>query len=390
MTENLTKAMGKDRDMTFSLETLMEAAIQKTGLMDWGKEDFKYPLDRLVNFFMEQYGGGDNKLVSFAYTVIEHLSKRLYIQDNFNSHPGIADIPVDRPMFITGLPRTGTTLMHNLMSCDPGWRILPYWELQFPYQRRDIPNFEKYAIHLARQGLKALYSQRPEFLRRHETTATGPEECFNLIRLTFYSIAWANEWYLTGYLKWLLQQEMTVSYRYYRSLLQLLLHRKAAKHLLLKCPAHLFTMDALFNVFPDANVVWMHRNPCSSIASGLSLLAVFHERGSEPDEFIELYMSYFKKSLEKAGNFEKTHKKQVKSISYDALLQNPLEVIRDIYHHFNYPWDNQKESQILAWLAEHPQHKHGVHRYSLEKFGLSRREIETRFSHYFDLYGHLI
>lgn len=171
----------------------------------------------------------------------------------------------------------------------------------------DIADFEQYAINLAEQSLKALYSIRPELIYRHETSAKGPEECFNLIRHTFYSIAWANEWYLTGYLEWFLQQDMTDCYKYYRKLLQLLLHRKSGKHLLLKCPAHLFTLDALFNVFPDANVVWMHRNPCKSIASGLSLLSVFHDIKAGSGDFISLYLLYFKKSLEKAAAMEKKH-----------------------------------------------------------------------------------
>jgi hypothetical protein len=265
-----------------------------------------------------------------------------------------------------------------------------YWELLYPYHRKEVVDFERYAIHLAEQGLKSFYSQRPGFISRHETTATGPEECFNLIRLTFNSIAWANEWHLARYLQWFLQQDMTDSYRYYKKLLQLLLRRKWGKHLLLKCPGHLFTLDALFNVFPDANVVWMHRHPSKSIASGLSLLSVFHDIGTGPDEFIELYLVYFKESLEKAMKIEKSGSKRLKSIGYKQAIGNPGGVIRDIYDYFGYPRDDRQEKHIFNWLAENPQHKHGVHRYRLEDFGLNQGDIENRFPGYFSTYGHLL
>jgi hypothetical protein len=375
-----------------SMEHLMEMACKKTRLYDWGDEvdSFRSPLGRLLEFFSETYPRSEDKQLSFGYTIVDMLSKRLYIRENFKKNPGILDIPVERPLFITGLPRTGTTMIHHLISQDPCWRVLLYWELLYPYHREDIENFESYAIHLTEQGLKALYSLRPEFIYRHETNAVGPEECFNLLRITFYNIAWANEWYLSNYLEWFLKQDMTDSYRYYRKLLQLLLWRKAGDHLLLKCPAHLFNVAAIFNVFPDANVVWMHRNPCKSIASGLSLLSVFHDLRGGPDRFIDLYMDYFKKSLQKAAEIEKSGQSRLKSISYKELIRHPLEVIRDIYHRFGYPWDNSKEQRIIKWLAENPQHKHGAHQYRLEDFGFSETDIHNRFSEYFDEYGKLI
>jgi hypothetical protein len=375
---------------SLSMEHLMQMACQKTNLFDWGDKSFRYPLGKLLEFFDEMYPGDVNKRFSFAYTIADILAKRLYIQDNFKSYPEISVIPVERPLFITGLPRTGTTLIHHLISRDSIWRVLLYWELLYPYQRMDIENFEAYAVNLTEQGLKALYSLRPEFIYRHETKATGPEECFNLLRITFYNIAWPNEWYLTNYLEWFLQQDMADSYRYYKKLLQLLLWRKPGNHLLLKCPAHLFNVDAIFNVFPDANVIWMHRNPCKSIASGLSLLSVFHDLSTGPDEFINLYMEYFKQSLHKAMEIEQSGTSQLRSISYRELIRQPLEMIRDIYHRCGYPWDNSKEKSILKWLADNPQHKHGTHKYSLEDFGFTETDIRNRFSEYFDTYGHLI
>ncbi|MCP5104158.1 MAG: sulfotransferase [bacterium] len=389
MNEEIIKTLSSD----LSAGNLMEMARRKTGLDDWGDEGFREPLEKLLTFFEEKYRGRADKKFSFGYAIIDILTKRLYVQDNFNSYPEIAGIPIERPLFIAGLPRTGTTLIHNLISSNPSWRVLLYWELLFPYNRTDIGvDFEKYAINLTEQGLKALYAKYPEFIKRHETKATGPEECFNLIKNTFESIAWANEWYLDNYLDWFLSRDMTDSYSYYRKLLQLLLWRKPGgpdARLLLKCPAHLFNVDFIFNVFPDAAVLWMHRDPVKSIASGFSLLSLFHKFTRE-DRFIQLYLQYFKKSLQKAMEIEKKGTNRLKSVSYKKLVREPVTVIRDIYQQFGYPWDNSKEEGILKWRAENPQHKHGAHKYSLEGFGLTAADIEKEFSQYYEEYGHLL
>lgn len=378
---------------TFSLtvENIMEMAAQKAKLYDFGDEDFLLPLRKLLDSFNEEYGSDIRKKYSFGYTLADLLSKRLYIRDNFKSYKEIINIPVKRPLFITGLPRTGTTLMHNLLSQNQYWRVLPYWELVFPYYRADMgENFEKHAIRLSEQLIKGLYSQYPDLIRRHETRAEGPEECVHLLRYTFYSNSFAVEWELPGYLKWYIEQDLTDSYRYYRDLLKLLLWRKAGAHLLSKCPAHLLGLKAIFNVFPDANVVWMHRNPCKSIASVISLFSVFRAAPTEYDDFIDLYLDYFKKSLNTVMDVARTYPNQVKSIDYKKLVANPHEVVREIYSSFGYPVDNKQEELISQWLEENPRHKHGVHKYSLEDFGLSDADIKNRFSRYYDEYDNLL
>lgn len=390
MDEKMNGSQKGKGNQDLNIDYFMEMASKKTNLSDWGDVDFKEPLEKLLHYFDEFYPTDKEKRYSFGYTIIDILSKRLYIQDNFKKNGAILNTPIERPLFITGLPRTGTTLIHNLISQDPSWRYLLYYELVYPFMRDDIPNFEAYTINLVEQGLKALYSIRPEFISRHETRATGPEECFNLIKNTFYSIAWANEWYLPGYLEWFLKQDMTAGYAYYKKLLQLLMHRKGGKHLLLKCPAHLFNTDAISKVFPDSNIIWMHRDPCNSIGSGLSLLSVFHDISNGPDRFIDLYMEYFRQSLEKTMEIEQTRPSHIVSISYKKFVKGPVEVIREIYDKFGYTWDDSIETGIKKWLEENPQHKHGAHKYSLETFGLTQADLDKRFSKYYERYGNLL
>ncbi len=376
---------------TLTMENLMERASRKTRLDDFGNENFQFPLGKLLDSFEKNHGSNTDKKFSFAYTLIDILSKRLYIQDNFKSYPEILNIPIDRPLFITGLPRTGTTLIHNLISQGPCWRVLPYWELLYPYFREELKsNYKEHFLRLTEQLLKGLYAKYPALIYRHETTAEGPEECVHLLRNTFYSNSFAAEWELYEYLEWYMEQDLSRSYRYYRKMLQLLLWREHRDHLLLKCPGHLPGVGAILKVFPDANIIWMHRNPCKSIASVLSLYSVFHEGETRFNDFIDLYLDYFKESLHKAINMVKSGNKQIKSISYKKLIKDQVGVCREIYGEFEYPWDSSTEQSIIKWLEKHPQHKHGVHQYSLEEFGLTDTDIQNRFSQYFAEYGHLL
>jgi hypothetical protein len=209
------------------------------------------------------------------------------------------------------------------------------------------------------------------------------------MRHSFCSLYQASEWNLPQYAQWLVNHDMTKSYLYYRKLLKLLLWHKPGNFPVLKCPSHLLNLGAILEVFPDANIVWLHRHPVKTIPSYLNLLSVFW--GNElNDNFIEFIYDYSLRSLEKGMRLEKKVKPaQFLNLSYKELVANPTAVILKIYNYFNYKITAGLESNIREWLKENPRHKHGVHKYSLEKFALSEAEIKERFSRYFDEYGDL-
>lgn len=380
------------KTINLTIENLLEMARKKARLDDFGSNEFHLPLGKLVESFDMQHGNSDgNKTFSFAYILSELLVRRLHIEDNFKTYPEVLDIPVVRPLFITGLPRTGTTLMHNLCSQGLCWRVLKYWELLYPYYIPALGDKSRdYFLRLTKQLIKGLYARYPELISRHETKAEGPEECVHLLRTTFYSNSFAAEWDLHDYLQWYSEQDLTGAYRYYRKLMQLLLWREQGEHLLLKCPAHLFAVDIILKVFPDASVIWMHRDPCKSIASVLSLYSVFREEETRYNEFIDLYLEYFKKSLQNVMRAADSADGQVRSLSYKKLVKDQGGVTREIYEEFGYPYDGGIENKISGWLNRNPQHKHGVHKYGLEDFGLTASGIRNRFSDYYDAYGHLL
>ena len=149
-------------------------------------------------------------------------------------------------------------------------------------------------------------------------------------------------------------------------------------------------VDVILDVFEDGNIVWMHRDPCKSIASGLSLLAAFIPVNSKPGRFFDSYMNYFEKSLKKAMAIDQAGNPRLRSVSYKKAKETPIPVIRELYNHWEYSWEPEVEDHIDRWKTENPQHKHGVHKYSLEQFGLTKEQIHERFAFYYDTYGELL
>lgn len=382
------KENGKITDL--SVDSLKEEACRDVNLFDWGDDDFHRPLDKLIQCFKDKYDS--NTMEYFKNTMLAILRNRLFIQDNFKCHPEILAVPINRPLFIVGLARTGSTMLHRLIAQDLNFRVLQYWEMLYPFIGSHLGlNHEQVSIELAKIRIKETFAEDPNFYHIHETNAVMPEECMLLMRHTFCSMSIVSEWSLPEFAKWFINRDMTESYLYYRKLLQLLMWHKPSNFILLKCPSHLINLNAVLKIFPDANFVWLHRHPDEAIPSFLSLLSVVWGSQMEDPGFIELILKYSIRSVEGGMAVQdKINPKQWLNVGYKRLLKNPLEVIREIYQQFDYKFDERLEEKMSQWLQVNFQHKHGAHNYNLKKFGLNGTGIETSFSRYLGEYDHLL
>lgn len=382
------------KSINLTVDSLKEEACKTARMHEWGDEDFHLPLEQFIQCFKDKYSQDKHQMMYFYFqnAVRSILVNRLYIQDNYRCYPEILRVPLHRPLFIVGLARTGSTLLHRLMSQDLSCRVLLYWEMNHPFIGHNMGlNHEELSIKLAELKIKEIYSRLPDLFHIHEIKATEPEECNILMRHAFGSLYLASEWNLPRYAEWLVNHDMTTSYRYYRKLLQLLLWHKPGNFLVLKCPSHLLNLNAILEVFPDANIVWLHRHPAKTIPSYLNLLSVFWGNELNNKSFIEFIFDYSMRSLEMGMGLEKKlNPAQFLNLPYKELVDDPGAVILKIYNYFNYKIDSRMESNIEKWLKENPRHKHGVHKYSLEDFGLTRAEVENRFPSYFNEYGDLL
>ena len=202
------------------------------------------------------------------------LSNRLHMQEDLQRCPRIAHTPIKKPLVIVGLPRTGTTVLHHLLAQDPSARVPRLWELLQP-SPPPCPGTVATEPRRKRGGADDSQSlcPRPAFPGAPSLSATGPEECVFLFQQTFMSVVFEAYGEVPDYINWLLHQDLTPAYRYYRQQLQVLQWRWPGDHWVLKSPHHLFFLDVLLTVFPDACVVQTHRDPATALASLCSLMA---------------------------------------------------------------------------------------------------------------------
>jgi len=370
-----------------SEESLMAAARRRTGLSDWGDDSFREPLGILLESLRK-----DARLNLLGWIIIhesltKNLVNRLLIQDELKRHPEILQVPIERPLFIVSMPRTGTTLLQNLLSQDQTNRSLLFWELMSPApspepRTRDIdPRIAK-----AEKILWLSHKLMPEWATMHPMDAKTPEECFPLLENSFVSYSFAFYGVLPRYLKWIEEQDMVPPYRYYRQQLQLLQFRFPQKRWVLKAPLHMLCLDALLSVFPDACVVQTHRDPLKVIPSACSLVDILQRvicDRVDVDFYAPKWLDFLTSMVEHYSHVrDSADSARFFDVHYKDLVQDPLGTVRRVYEHFGYGYEARFEERMREWLAANPQNKHGTHRYCLEQFGMNPDMVNSRFATY--------
>jgi len=370
-----------------SENSLLKTAYRETGLYDWGEDDFRAPFKTLLDSFEREANLNLLGRVAARQTCIRLLTNRLYIQENLRRNPEILQIPVIRPLFIIGLTRTGTTLLHNLLAQDPDVRVPLMWELMYPSPLpfKKIDGVDS-RIKLSEKKIRQLYSMAPQIFSIHPYNHKGPEECILLFQNALRSFYFVLYYHVPQYTEWLLQQDMFDAYKYFLRQLQLLHWQCPAKRWVLKSPAHLYSLDALFSVFPDACLIQTHRDPKKVIPSICSLSGMATKMSSD-----EVNLKYLgekglflcKTAVDRGMKVRNSdNAAQFYDVHYQDIISNPTGVVRSIYDYFGYEFTTRMEEKMKSWLKANPQHKYGRHKYSLEEFDLDKKTIDTQFAAY--------
>jgi hypothetical protein len=373
-----------------SEQGILAAARRRTGLSDWGDERFRVALRLLL----EDYNA-DPDLTFLGRALlremlIRFLVNRLRVQNDLKQHPEIVNTPIRRPLFVVGLPRTGTTLLHHLLSLDPTGRPLLFWESMSPSpppEERTRANDPR--IGQARRLLRRLRWAAPSVSVVHEVEACGPEECVGLLYHTFVSpVFWGR---LPRYRRWLEElddAEVLAAYREYRQQLQLLQWHCSQRRWVLKYPDHLYGLAALLALFPDGCIIQTHRDPIEAVPSACSSHVLMDALVYQPLDLKEVgqrVMGLTKLRIERCLRARQAGDGgRIYDLHYRDLVNDPVAAVRGIYHHFRFPLTSELEEKIRAYLAANPQHKHGVHRYTLEEFGLNREQVRREFAPYYE------
>jgi hypothetical protein len=304
-------------------------------------------------------------------------------------HPETLRVPVERPLFVVGQARTGTTLLYNLLAQDPAARAPLLWELRRPVPPPDPAASEPDPrLRETERDLRNVLSIIPAVMTAHAIDPRGPEECYHLAETSAFSSTFLLYFDIPAYWKRMLAataDEAREAYMEFRRQVQILQSGVSHRRWVSKSPAHLFFLDALLGAFPDASVVQTHRDPLESIPSLCSLIAIvrsFLTDDVDPRAIGEASLGWYLEAYRSSEASRAAAGARLLDVSYRALMADPVAAVRSIYATFGYPFTPAFEERMRAWLAANPQHKHGVHRYSLEQFGLDRSRVEAATADY--------
>ena len=311
---------------------------------------------------------------------VRHLRNLRYLEDHVAAHPEVGDAPLDGAIVVTGLPRTGTTLLHNLLACDPTHRILRFWEALHP-----VPDHRNSGELQAQAGrwLEGFYRLVPEFRAIHAATPNGPEECDALLQNTFASQHFDDMFDARDYSAWLASATLAQEYRHYALQLRVL---GGGAPWALKSPSHLGHLDALLDVLPGCTVVVCHRHPHEAVASYASLIHALRRAYSDavdPTTVGRQALARTSTAMRRADGVRASRPDATfVDVSYRALVTDPVAVVRTVYERRGRPLDTGAERRMREWVGANPQHKHGTHRYGLAEFGLTPDDIDAAFAGY--------
>jgi len=379
---------------SLSEESLLRAAEEATGLADFGPSGFRPGLHQLLASLERDAALNSIGRIFARGQIVDLLANRLRLLEHRKRHPDLANQRVERPLFVLGLPRTGTTILYGLLAQDPAHRSPLSWEVGFPCPP---PRGETYhddpRIGQMDRQLDQLRRLAPGFDAIHPMAARLPQECVAMTAVDFHSIQFSTTYRLPSYEKWLFEQDLRPAYRFHREFLQHLQSSYARERWVLKSPGHLATIDALLDVYPDAMIVQTHRNPLDVLASVSSLHCVL--RGAASDavdplevgrEQVELWSRMLRRGLEQR---ERVPDRAARffDVRFPELLADPFDCVRRIYTHFDLKLTTEAQQRMARFLEANTRDKHGTHRYAPETFGIDPARDAQHFEEYDRRFG---
>jgi hypothetical protein len=327
--------------------------------------------------------------IALKTDVLETLCARLKMERDRQLYPNIARQEIREPVFIVGLPRSGTSLLHRLLSADPEHRCPLMWEVRSPSPPTRVN--EKRRIQKATQSCNFFNWLVPTFRYVHAIGAEVPQECVSLMTPTFLSDQFDAMYYVPSYRAWFFRQDLRPAYEYHRRFLQQLQFRQDAHRWILKAPTHMFAMPALLSVYPDALFVQTHRTPVDSMASVSSLVTILRSAFSDvvdsftvSREAIHYWSETMKKFLPERDRLANN---RICDIQYDQIRREPIRAVEQIYEYFGWSLSREAERRMRVLVASQAKRQSANHRYDLSQFGSSAGEVFSVFETYCRRFG---
>lgn len=370
-------------------DELIETARKATGLERFDSDTFREGLE----IFCKDVNAGDRPgplMERMRDSLIGTLSGRLRTTSYLDQHPQLLERPIERPVFVFGIPRTGTTLLSNLLACDPARRSPLTWEIDDP-----VPPATRETLHTDPRAIARLEQERqmlaarPEMGKYYRSSAIYPNECIFFMMHDFKALALESRGKLRNYRDWLFSTDMTSTYEYHKRFLQLL-QAEAPGVWSLKMPSHALWLDTLLKIYPDARLVWTHRDPFTATGSFCSIISLAHMgfAGAIDAEWLAENCTF--QAFEHANRImdfrDKVGEDRVIDVHYADLTDHPIQSMRKLYAALGDEFTPETEAAMQQWLDDNPQAKFGKHEYKLGQYGLSVESLAPGFERYLSRY----
>lgn len=381
-------AMAIDSLVPLEAEELLATAQRNTGFTDFGSDEWREGFDKLIKAVNEEAELNLFGRLMTRSDLLRWLEARLGIEAAYKAHPEIEDQEIVAPLIIAGLPRSGTSILFELLAQDEQFGSPRNWEILFPYPPPERATYETDPRIARAEQLVTQWSRvAPTYATMHEMGANIPNECIVAMSCTFRTENLSALFQIPSYNAWLYQSDLTHAYRYYRRMLKLLQWRNPRRHWLLKSPSHIGSLPVLFDVFPDARVVFTHRDPIKAQASVTNLLGtLFWMRSDKPFDAMA-----FENLLTPQATGARLDmvidqieagivpRERMFNFHYRDLIEQPQASVTKLYQEAGLELTPRALERIEQYQRHKPQGKFGHHHYSVgEREDIARRRVYFR------------
>ena len=369
-------------------DALMAAASERTGLSRWGAMDFRVRLEVLCGALRTEAGLSDTGVGVVFEQLVGNLVNRLRLEALVAAHPEIDSIPVERPIIICGLPRSGTTHLHNLIAADPAMRYLPYWESLEPFPATDEPGDQGRRERCA-LGLDMLDATMPHFKRMHEMTVDHAHEEIQLLANDISGMLFETTYFVPSFAADYKAHDQRPSYAYLKRQLQALQWLRGGQcRWVLKSPQHLEQFGPLHDTFPDATFVVTHRDPVEVTRSMVTMVAYGARMACDHPDPAAIGRYWLGRAEDLLNGCLRDRDvlpaEQSIDVRFADFMADEDGTLAAIYELAGQPYDERARTAMAAFTAQHPRGRHGEVRYDMAAIGLDATDVEQRLRAYRD------
>jgi hypothetical protein len=371
-------------------DSLHRAAYRRASLSDYGRWDFAEPLERLLKSYRDEAALTTLGRITVRELIVSLLDNLLRMEAERAANSEIERQRIVAPVFIIGLPRTGTTHLHGLISEDRGNRAPLTWEVMYPAASRSASDVAR-ARSQAETRLGWADRLAPEFMRIHPIAADLPQECIAITAQAFMSIQFHTTHDVPSYQDWFENASQRLGFDFHHRFLQHQQAKSSGSRWVLKAPGHLFALEGLLERYPDARIIHTHRDPLrvmASMASHATVLRRAFSDSADPRKIAADWADRWGRALERfLAVRDRAPASQFLDVNFESIESDPIGTVERVYDFLSWPLTTDARTAMQNFLAANPKNKHGVHSYTLEQFGLSRAGEMLRFRSYCERFG---